>query len=116
MKNVEKMLKITLGKDTTEEVNRVRRNLLRVRFVILLILFSLAVGLGKGVYEFLSHQEFNRFNDNLNTAAFRVSKGFTNGLSRVQIVHQLINNLHKSQTRDKSHGSMPFVTLPGTLT
>ena len=109
-----RMLWEMVGKERNEEANQVSRILLMVRLVILLILLGLAVGPGKGVYEFLSNQEFNRFNDNLNTVSYQVSKGFNDGLSRIKIAHELISKLHQSQTRDKSHGSMPFVTLSGT--
>ena len=95
------------------EVIRVRSVLLAVRFLILLSLFGLASGLGWGAYDLLKTQEFARFNDNLDSAAYQVSNGFSDGYKRFDIAHQITKSIHQINIQKNMSGVMPYVTMPG---
>ena len=87
--------------------------LLVVRCGILLILLALASGLGLGAHDILSKQEYKRFEDNWEIQSRQIDEGLFDKLKRFEVVHRIASNIHQSYTREKSHGLMPFVTLPG---
>ena len=87
--------------------------LLVVRCGILLILLALASGFGLGAYNILSKQENERFEGSWEIQSQQIADGIFHEFKRFEVVHRITNNIHQSYTRDKSHGLMPFVTLPG---